>query len=308
MFFAIDSKMVIEAYNARQTEEEPFKPWTGKAPPNESDLALKVGIDWAKANNIRKHSLCKEHFPAVRQGLNRMGCDKQVTQVNVVEVIKPVPKHIGWNDGTTTAECLAERRAYWDLVTNDMREQGDDYAASVWERKTVAPELRECANFDNIRIGDVIYQPQIRLTDILRKVRNGTTITKEERLTIQKDYPGVESFPENQYRSKYMAEVDELFKIAGGRNYVLGKANKAKIPDLDTLNKSARPCEDYLAKINAFKARDKEISDAEGALNRANSHASNSIEWQALNKERVANMDQWGNMVADAEAASCAIE
>jgi hypothetical protein len=152
-----------------------------------------------------------------------------------------------------------------------------------------------------VRISSVVHQPQVRLTEILRRVRVGGVLSDEDRLTIQKDYPGVESFPpgHSNYRAMYLADIDELFKIAGGKEYVLGKTAEAKIPDLETLNKSVMPCQDYLNKIESFKAKDAEIAAKEAKVDR------HGREWQSLNQARVDNMSAWGMLAGDAKASGC---
>lgn len=251
---------------------------------------------------MRKHAICKKQWLSDRMVYEKSGCSKYVTEENVTKLSQPIPKHTGWDDGTTTAECIAERSVNVDRAVHDMQERGDGYAASVWLRKTIEPELSECQNFDNIITGRVIHQPQLKLTEILRKVRNGDVITDEERLTIQKDYPGVNSFPQDEYRSKYMTDIEELFKIAGGKAFILGQVSKPDVPDLETLNRAAHSCDHYQQKIVAFKQMDKYISDQERSFERS------SREWQNLNRERVTNMDIWGNTVADAKAAGCTID
>lgn len=290
----------IEGYNSRRYQhEEPFKPWTGKAPPTEGEIKTKIGHDWAKANNVLKHTICKAQFIGDHKVYEKGGCSKYVTEENVTKLSVPIPKHDSWDDGTTTAECIAERSVNVDRAVKDMQERGDGYAASVWLRRNVGPDLAECQNFDNIRISKVVHQPQLRLREVLRSVRNGNPITDEERFTIQKDFPGVESFPPNNYRSEYMADADELFKISGGKAYILGQVSQPDIPDLETLNAATHSCHDYQQKIDAFKQKDKDISEQESRFD------SSSQEWQNLNRERVANMDIWGNEVADAKAAGC---
>jgi hypothetical protein len=83
------------------------------------------------------------------------------------------------------------------------------------------PALRECENFDNIRIVRVIHEPQTRINTILDRVRNGGEITEQDKQTVKTDYPGVFSFPENRYRTQYLNSAEEFFKLAGGKDQVL---------------------------------------------------------------------------------------
>lgn len=293
---------MIDNINNRKDDQEPFVAWNGKAPTTLQELQRKVGYEWAEANHVNKHALCRERWVGNHKVYEKGGCNIYVTKVNVTDVIRKMPplkKHYD-----STAECFAARNTRWDLILNDMRELGDGYAASVTAGKRAGPDVAECDNIDNTRIVSVVYEPQIRLTEIMGRVRNGGVLSDEDRQTIQKDYPGVESFPagHSSYREEYLTEAEDLFKIAGGKEYVLGKVKVANIPDLETLNKLTVSCEDYRTKIKSFKAKDAEIVENEAKVERY------SQEWQNLNQARVANMNTWGIMTADAKASQCEIE
>lgn len=194
---------------------------------NRLAVASGMGYTWAKWHDIRSHALCRERWPGAAEGFERTGCGKYVTEQNVLKVIKPIPEHHGFDDGTTTAECIAEVRAYWDPIINDYIEQGEYHLAQSRTTRAMGPLLDQCRNFDNIRIGRVIYQPQARIDAILKKVREGGAVTLEDKLTVKKDYPGVLSFPDDQYRTKYLASAETFFDIAGGRENVLSAAEGA---------------------------------------------------------------------------------
>jgi hypothetical protein len=118
------------------------------------DWAVARGYDWARDNGIRHHADCRQQWTNENhESLERLGCGKYVTEVNVVNVVKPIPVHKGWDDGTTTAECVADVHAYWDPVVADLSEQGEDHAAASRMSRDVLPALKECNNFDNFRMG-----------------------------------------------------------------------------------------------------------------------------------------------------------
>lgn len=193
-----------------------------KAVPGSPDAAVTQGYDWARENGIVRHADCREKWTdANHDSLVRMGCDKYVTEVNVVNVVKPRPVHNGWDDGTTTAQCVAEVHAYWDPILQDYSEQGEDQVVRSRIKRQVEPALKECENFDNIRIGRVIHQPQLRLNAMLDKVRSGRPLSEEDKMTVQKDYPGVWEFPPDEYRTQYLNAAEELFRLVGGRERVL---------------------------------------------------------------------------------------
>lgn len=198
----------------------------GQLPPNEADLAVNKGYAWASEHDVRDHAVCRGQWTNSHDSLVRSGCSKYVTEQNVLKVVKPIPQHAGWDDGTTTAECMAEVHAYWDPVVADMRAQGDEHVAQSRMSRTVVPALEECKNYDNIRIGRVIHEPQMRIDEILKKARNGGAITPEDMQTVRNDYPGVFSFPEDIYRTRYLNSAEEFFRLAGGRDQVLPEVDK----------------------------------------------------------------------------------
>ena len=307
-YFSGKSSESTNPYNIDHLEQNDstFVAWNGKAPPTKIDLQYKVGYEWASHNKARKHSTCRDRWAGDKAALERDACSNYITKINVTDEIKLMSTpaaNKNFNDGTTTAQCVKDREARWSLIISNMRERGDNIDALMSQGENSQIDISQCNNFDNVRIGDVIHDPQVRLTDILRLVRNGSVLTDADRLTIQKDYPGVESFPakHSQYRGMYLSDADEIFKIAGGKEYVLGKSTRANIPDLATLNKAIVPCQDYVDKVKSFKAEDVKIANEESKVDR------NSIQWKDLNESRVSNMNSWGITVGDAKAAGCEI-
>ena len=191
----------------------------GQLPPNEADLDIRKGYDWASERDVRNHAVCEAQWlDANHDSLIRSGCSKYVTEQNVLKVSKPIPQR-RWDE--TTAECIADVHAYWDPVIADMREKGETHAVGSWMSRNVVPALQECENLDNIRIGRVIYEPQSRIDEILKRVRNGGAITEQDKQTVKTDYPGAFGFPENSYRTQYLNSAEEFFKLAGGKDQVL---------------------------------------------------------------------------------------
>lgn len=220
-----------------ETAAEPF------IEPNSADSAINEGYEWARLNDVKNHVQCKSRWTDDdHKALQRGGCSKYVTEVNVLNKLKPIPHHESWDDGTTTAQCVADVRAYWDLIVQDMIEQGNGQEAAARINDSVNPELKQCNNFDNIRISHVIHEPQSRLSVILRKVKAQKALSGRDKLTIRNDYPGVFDFPENEYRTKYLSTLEEIFSIAGGRDEVFsdkqieddGSANSVAEEDPDS--------------------------------------------------------------------------
>lgn len=186
-----------------------------------SGLATNKGYEWARERDIRSHAQCREQWTdESHQPFERSGCSKYVSEVNVLNNLPPIPKHDGWDDGTTTAQCVAEVHAHWDPLFQDMLERGEDqqYAA---RGSDIADELRQCQNYDNVRIDRVIHQPQLRLNALLKKVKAGKPLSGKNKLTIRSDYPGVRDFPEHEYRTRYLDTLKEVFAITGGEADIL---------------------------------------------------------------------------------------
>ena len=115
---------------------------------NSADHALMMGYDTAKEEGLRTHAQCKEKYANIKQGLERMGCQKYVTEE------KHFPPHIqqaNWNSGKTTAQCKEEVSAHWDARIQDSEERGES-ADAVWSlRSHRGAEMQECQNYDNVR-------------------------------------------------------------------------------------------------------------------------------------------------------------
>lgn len=212
------SRIVFGQQGAKQAIKDLHLP-PGQLPPNEAVLDFRTGYAWASEHDVRSHAVCNERWlDANHDSVVRRGCSEYVTEQNVLKISKPIPPR-RWDE--TTAECIAEVHAYWDPIIIDMSEKGESEAVQSWMLRDVMPALHECKNLDNIRIIRVIYEPQARIDEILRRVRGGGAITQEDKQTVKTDYPGVFSFPENQYRTKYLDSAEEFFKLAGGKDQVL---------------------------------------------------------------------------------------
>lgn len=170
-----------------------------------------VAYEKAEKDNITSHAECKELYPESNQGFSRNGCHRYVTEQ------KNFPEHIkqgGWDSGKSTAECEAEVRAYWEPLLQDMVEKGEEHAANSWSRRNFGPELDECRNYDNIRIGKFVYEPLSRLNALIAKLEQGGEITAADNATIFEDRQLVASYPENQYTREYANKLDVYFRLA----------------------------------------------------------------------------------------------
>jgi hypothetical protein len=191
------------------TEEEPiYHDKTGKRI-NQPDHDLLMGHDQAEAQGITSHAACKATF----KGFMAMGCHRHVTEQ------KHIPPYVhqgNWIGGKTTAQCRAEVDAYWRAATQDQREQGDDHAADVWTRRNWGPDLQECQNYDNVRIGKVIYEPTERLDKLLLQLAEGGHATEQDKAMVRQDMLLVSTFPDHEAKRAYLDKADRFFQRADG--------------------------------------------------------------------------------------------
>lgn len=176
---------------------------------NEVDHGILAGREQAQAQGITSHAACKTAF----KGYLVMGCHRYMTEQ------KHIPPYVhqgNWNGGKTTAQCEAEVNAYWRAATQDEREQGNDRAADSWTRRSWMPDLKECQNYDNVRIGKVVYEPTARLDKLLGHMAQGARATEEDQAMVRKDMQLVSRFPDHEAKRAYMAKADRFFELVGG--------------------------------------------------------------------------------------------
>jgi len=189
---------------------------------NEADQALAEGTRWAEANRVDSHQACQT---ALGPGLKARGCHRYVT------ALKHIPPLANWRTQPTTRECVAGVHAHYDPLFQDMIEQGEHHAVSVWQRKRFEPDLRECNNIDNVRIIQAVHEPLARIEAMLAHVRAGQPLSEDELAQLRYDLPVVEGFREHNLRSRYLALADELFALAGGRERVFPLAQPGSARD-----------------------------------------------------------------------------
>lgn len=185
-------------------EEEPIYRDQDGQPINEADHHLRVGQEQAKIQGITSHAACKTVF----KGLQVMGCQRHVTEQ---KNIPPLVRQGDWSSGKTTAQCRAEVNAHWAAMTQNERELGNPHAAAVWTRRHWTPELRQCQNYDNVRIGKVIHEPTRRLDDLLLKQSQGGRVTDQDRAMVQRDMQLVSTYPDDPAKRAYLDKVDQFF-------------------------------------------------------------------------------------------------
>lgn len=186
---------------------------------NEADEALAEGARWAKANRVDSHQTCQA---TLGPGLKGLGCHRYVTAQ------KYIPLLANWRTQPTTRDCVIGVHAHYDPLFQDMIEQGEYRAVSVWQRKRLEPDLRECNNIDNVRIIEAVHEPLARIEAILTHLRAGQPLSENELAQLRRDYPVVEEFREHNLRSRYLALADELFALTGGRGRVFPLAQSGR--------------------------------------------------------------------------------
>jgi len=176
---------------------------------NEADHGILMGREQAQAQAITSHAACKATF----KGFMEMGCHRHVTEQ---KHIPPYVRQGNWIGGKTTAQCEAEVNAHWRAATQDQREQGHDHAADSWTRRHWWPDLKECQNYDNVRISKVVYEPTERLEKLLGHMAQGARATEEDKAMVRQDMQLVSSFPDHQAKRSYLEKADRFFQLADG--------------------------------------------------------------------------------------------
>jgi len=255
---------------------------------NEPDYRIMVGHDRAQASGIASHAECKN----MAKIFEAEGCHRFVTAQ------KAIPPHIrqeNFGSGKTTTQCRDEVNAYWEPLIQDMREEGKDHAAGSWTRRNWMPELAECQNYDNIRIGDVIHKPASRLQDLVKKAEDGGRITEPERAMVLKDLTGVSAFPDNPYKQAYLAQSDYFFQLADGT---------IKPPEKTPLQLS---CPEFQARLDELRQAEQETNAAQARLKRSDGVVTDGAQWKALNQVRLDRLWDWKLYTDGAKAAGCAM-
>lgn len=252
---------------------------------NQPDFEIMSGYDAAKQKQITTHADCAIAF----QHFYKSGCQKYVTEQ---KAFPPKIQQGNWGSGKTTVQCVAEVNAYWEPRIREEQEKGGDYAAASWTRRDWGPDLKECQNYDNVRIGKVIHEPAGRLDEILKRLEQGGRATAADRETIRRDMPGVSTYPDHEYRTAYLNRAERFFQIADGTNRPI-------------IERSLRmSCEEIAAELDRLHAADKEDVAAQARLRRGDT-ITNGAEWDMLNKSRIERLSLFKRYADGAKAANC---
>lgn len=251
---------------------------------SEFDQDNEQGYAQARRDHIASHADCRK----LVNSFMISGCQRYVTEQ---KHIPPAPPQAAYNSGKSTATCVAEVNAHWEPLIQDLRERGDEYAADTASRTDWDPELQNCQNYDHVRIGKVIHEPAARLREMMKKLEDGGKATDEDVATVRRDLPGVESFPDNQYRAAYLQEARYFLDIAEG---------KAKPPEKIKIKLS---CNKLQEKIRQLLQSEEDMIREQRQLNRS-SPAENQ-RWEALNKARIHWLGDWKRYTDTANASGC---
>ena len=270
-----------------ETEEPIYRDKNGNRI-NEPDYEITAGYDLAKKNSITSHATCN----SMAKIFQAEGCHRYVTEQ------KHFPSHVrqeNFDSGKTTEQCRAEVNAYYEPLIQDIREKGDDWAATVQAQKHWFPETQECQNFDNIRISKVIYEPTSRLQEILKKIELGGAITEEDRTVVLNDLAEASKFPDHPAKLSYIEKSDYFFKIADGKIKPQAKSN---------LQLS---CREYQEKIDGLKKLERKTIEAQAKLKRSDGVVTDSAQWNALNQSRIDRLLDWKIYTDGAKTAGCSV-
>lgn len=184
-----------------------------------SELKTNKGYEWARERDIRSHAQCRERWTDENhEPYERSGCSEYVSGIKGLNNLPPIPKHDGWDDGTTTAQCIADEHAYWDPLLQDMLERGEDMAYSARQRD-LADELRQCENFDHVRgqvihVGDEAGQVQSK-NETDSNNTQGIARTEQEQQQhdqLQARGIGMSKYEFREYQRKQFDKIEEKTK------------------------------------------------------------------------------------------------
>ncbi len=252
---------------------------------NQPDFEILSGYDAAKQKQISTHAACAASF----QHFFKTGCQKYVTEQ---KIFPPRIQQGNWGSGKTTAQCVAEVNAYWEPRIQEEQEKGGAHAAASWTSRHWGPDLKECQNYDNIRIGQVIHEPAARLDEILKRLSQGGKASEADRDTIRKDMPAVSAFPDNAYRSAYLGKVERFYRLEDG-------SEKPFIEQPLQLT-----CEEIAAELAKLRMAEKEDVDAQASLRRGDT-ITDGAKWDALNKSRIDRLWSFKRYADGQKAANC---
>ncbi len=254
---------------------------------NMADVEIQEGYALAKEKGLTTHAECR----LLDKVWHKAGCDRYVTE----QVMPPHIRQEHFDSGKTTEQCRAEVNAYYEVYVRDLAETGHDRAPNAVTKRHWLPELKECQNYDNLRIDKVIYQPTYRLDAILNRVEQGAPISEEDRSVVLKDSDLVATFPEHKYKRAYLAKREYFFQIAGG--LIKPRAPAAPPPLLS--------CAEYQARLDELVKIERQTIEAQAALDRK--VGEDNRQWATLNQRRIDWLWDWKSNTDGAKVAGCNI-
>jgi hypothetical protein len=163
-----------------------------------AEHALEAGYEAAARRKLSTHKACA----ALLKNIQLIGCQKYVTEH------KSFPPHVqqgDWDSGKSTAQCRTEVNAYWNALARDENEKGGILSPRAWQT-----ELKDCDNYDNVRVASAVTEPNYRIDAILKRLDAGGHVTDKERETVRKDTELVMGYPENEQRKAYLYKVERF--------------------------------------------------------------------------------------------------
>jgi hypothetical protein len=191
------NSMQLTMQHAQNADENVYVDKEGKQI-TAAEHALEMGYDGAKSRNLLTHKACAQVF----RNIQLLGCQKYVTEH------KTFPPHVvqgNWDSGKSTAQCRTEVENYWNARARDENERGGILSPRQW-----SAELKDCQNYDNVRISKSVVEPTYRIDAILKRLDAGGHVTDKERETVRKDTELVLGYPENEQRKAYLYKVERF--------------------------------------------------------------------------------------------------
>jgi hypothetical protein len=245
----------------------------------------KEGYEWARQNLPEKENLCQGAPYFV------LGCRTYFVE----HLRKPKPAGTGKYEGMTTAECVEEVNGNYEAGKAIDLEHENFHSIEVTYRRSWAPELKDCENYDRHVDSNFMPGAYARLESAIDRLKAGQIVPDDEKATVLKDFTNMSKIREQPYTVAYMKRFEEYSKRLNG---------EYKEPVIDYPQIS---CSQYQAKINEMIRLDRERSDAMLALKRPDGGVGDSAEHSRLNQQRIDMMWDWKLYTDGANKAGCKI-
>ncbi|MEO7496659.1 MAG: hypothetical protein ABIT83_25865 [Massilia sp.] len=245
------------------------------------------GRAWAVRHKPAKGSDCR----GAGEPYFVLGCRQVFTE----QLAADDPRRHGSYKQMTGAECRTEVNANYEAGEQIDLENGNPQSAAVVRRKHWEPDLKECDNLDRQRDNAVMPAAYARLQALIEKLNARQTVSEDDKTGALKDFSAMAALGDQPYKTAYM----RLFEEYSAR---LNGDFKEAVVEYPRIS-----CEQYQAKIDEMRRRDKERVAAMQAL-RLGDVITSGAAHDRLNQERIAMLWDWKLYNDGARTTGCAIK